>query len=1350
MRSKKFIAVALIFVIAVSVFAVALSACDDETPKSDAVITPADGITNYQWLYDGEAHKVPQATLNHSETQLVYSIGGETIDIDTYTVTDIGVYTITVSAAETENYKAAQDVIITVRIVDPASDMVSDIVSTVASADFSQAAYISFGGGLSYTRGTQTDSVSVSAQGKIDGANTEFWLQLTGGGDKQVTLRIKDGWFYFSKQGGEDVAVNVKSDISGLLAAPAAQADLADTSSAIIDTILGVLFNNGGASEGAYLQSDPNNENKYVGKTNAATVADRLQGMSIVLEPVLLPYLQFSDGSFMQVGDEDVDFDYILGLLRDSQAQIDFSVDTTDNKLDAQANASFVLKEQTHSVALTVTDLYTTNDPIDITGNAGLDTSAYDEVNLLNLEVNGSATVHESGTGEQDYTYDIRANVNVEPLIGLINGTSTLQEALADIGSLYIGVDSVRGSGADYAYARVVYDSAQGDNIYVFVKLDVLNVPLNMTFSLDALTDYLAPSGEGGEGGEGGATNNDTLLSAIELLLNAIAQQNNIAENGVTVSSELVSGLLALISADIANVNILGNSITDLLFNKGTGVSVKVDNISYGTLAGYNAYEEISGELKYFDAQGGSEQDVKIVESISLNEDVTITVPTGVDVLSYINEKYPRSFTASYTNGEKSDRIFDPWVASVVKVDYDANSFEQQTATLYVQTSGWTDTAFLTEILYDYGIPSGLMKVQVPLQLVSTENGTLSTDTLNMLVGDSLFTDGALEGVTATVAGIEGNVTIYDELVTVPKGMLDENGAITAVGEYTLTVAGMGDITIRAVDYAYNADAVVMPGDNAATAFAPVITLPDGTTQNAQVISVTGGSGSIMDDEGNITSVGGFNESITVVFGYEDYAQMRVTATATLPEGTEYTLSIYNSFGFPAVGNAFSGNWLTLVDLINGGTYVTLQWDDAAKTYVAGSYVTENTIPVTLQMFRGEEDVTSEYISATDGTVLKGASAVDNITFRVTVTDTDVYDELPYENYDIQFGWAQGAEQPTLTAGTDTFDSALSGKIQLTVNGTPYYLVSDGEGGIAISTSSSAVENELEATLQIQYGESYTDISVADFMTFASGGGNYSVRVTGIYGAADSDWLNITVTGDVASVEITLDVAPVAPGETLSGKISFVYDGITYYIFGVDPFGGALPGYEQVILSNDKDNPSAGTDGVFDGTFSVSEKTYFFTGLEEGSYTLTISDIKLTSGTEVVLTNGELSIAVKEPYYSVEWKTDSITAGTAVSYLADVKVGEKTYYLGIDANGALVLSESSDAIVETSDSLTLGGTLYYSFTLTDSEGGSVELSSVPTSGFTAGDYTITITMLSDFAASSETPMQNVTHTFSVA
>lgn len=181
MRSKKFIAVALIFVIAVSVFAVALSACDDETPKSDAVITPADGITNYQWLYDGEAHKVPQATLNHSETQLVYSIGGETIDIDTYTVTDIGVYTITVSAAETENYKAAQDVIITVRIVDPASDMVSDIVSTVASADFSQAAYISFGGGLSYTRGTQTDSVSVSAQGKIDGANTEFWLQLTGG-----------------------------------------------------------------------------------------------------------------------------------------------------------------------------------------------------------------------------------------------------------------------------------------------------------------------------------------------------------------------------------------------------------------------------------------------------------------------------------------------------------------------------------------------------------------------------------------------------------------------------------------------------------------------------------------------------------------------------------------------------------------------------------------------------------------------------------------------------------------------------------------------------------------------------------------------------------------------------------------------------------------------------------------------------------------------------------------------------------------------------------------------------------------------------------------------------------------
>lgn len=216
-----------------------LAGCDDPAEKKEAVIT----ANSYQeFAYDGTEHLV-QATLNHDETALTYD--------PAQGFTEIGEYKVTISAAETANYKAASKTV-TVAIVDDTpvetiGDRWDAFVSDMQTAYNLSKADVRFDvqatANLTATAG-EAQAYSLSAKGNLD---------LTNAVDNTSALRIVAqkgetvafGLYYqnstmYLRIADQILAIN-NSDIASLFPASSAPVTYADGESSQIQEILDLL-----------------------------------------------------------------------------------------------------------------------------------------------------------------------------------------------------------------------------------------------------------------------------------------------------------------------------------------------------------------------------------------------------------------------------------------------------------------------------------------------------------------------------------------------------------------------------------------------------------------------------------------------------------------------------------------------------------------------------------------------------------------------------------------------------------------------------------------------------------------------------------------------------------------------------------------------------------------------------------------------------------------------------------------------------------------------------------------------------------------------------------------------------
>ena len=158
-------ALLVLVVLSTSIFMV--SCKDPEPEKSDAYIIAQ---TEQTYIYDGQVHNVV-ASLNHDETQLKYD--------PAQGYADKGEYEITVSADETENYKATSKKI-TLKIVDaPAKSTFelwedfTDGMSKAFALEGKEKFKVNIQAAASVKNSGKTTSYAIDVMGNIDLSQTQ-------------------------------------------------------------------------------------------------------------------------------------------------------------------------------------------------------------------------------------------------------------------------------------------------------------------------------------------------------------------------------------------------------------------------------------------------------------------------------------------------------------------------------------------------------------------------------------------------------------------------------------------------------------------------------------------------------------------------------------------------------------------------------------------------------------------------------------------------------------------------------------------------------------------------------------------------------------------------------------------------------------------------------------------------------------------------------------------------------------------------------------------------------------------------------------------------------------------------
>ena len=235
MKKHLRIVIAAVLVLACVGALLAFAACDEE--KQQATI---EAENRQEFDGDGQVHNVV-AKLNHDETELVYS--------PQQGYSEIGEYTITITAAETENYYAPEPVTVKLIILDPSDVAREELTDKLASSTVfktSENIGVDLGVDLAYDPKGEAEGwgYKLAVKGSLDLAapdSTLFSISLTD------TLKKEEVFGIVYDGAGDDIYiaygdVKYKAENADLLEALVSEAPNADvTLGSYLSMIVGTL-----------------------------------------------------------------------------------------------------------------------------------------------------------------------------------------------------------------------------------------------------------------------------------------------------------------------------------------------------------------------------------------------------------------------------------------------------------------------------------------------------------------------------------------------------------------------------------------------------------------------------------------------------------------------------------------------------------------------------------------------------------------------------------------------------------------------------------------------------------------------------------------------------------------------------------------------------------------------------------------------------------------------------------------------------------------------------------------------------------------------------------------------------
>lgn len=389
------IAVAALLVLACVGALLGFAACKDE--KQASTITAE---SEQSFVYDGQVHNVV-ATLNHEEAQLQYD--------PQQGFTDIGTYTVTITAPETDNYYAPTPVTVTVHILDPAAiaadELADKILAGVSDFNVGDPLGVDLGVDLSYKPATGEGwGYKLGVKGTLDLENmdnTAFSIALTDTlADEQLfalTFVGEDGALYLNAGGGKyTIQLSELLDALGITA----PADTNVTMGTYLSMIIGVLGTNCTASADG---------NTYTMDFN---LKDTLGGALGGIVGSILPE-NIANAIYSIFGASD--WNGFVNALPDLSGKIE--VKFADNKLTAVSLKDVAYKqgETNATVQANITPFTISNTAVEVTAPADKDT--YEAVELLNFTLNGNIALTTDGVNYVDYNVLVQSDLSLSAIV---------------------------------------------------------------------------------------------------------------------------------------------------------------------------------------------------------------------------------------------------------------------------------------------------------------------------------------------------------------------------------------------------------------------------------------------------------------------------------------------------------------------------------------------------------------------------------------------------------------------------------------------------------------------------------------------------------------------------------------------------------------------------------------------------------------------------------------------------------------------------------------------------------------------------------------------------------------------
>ena len=447
------IAVAALLVLACVGALLGFAACKDE--KQASTITAE---LEQSFVYDGQVHNVV-ATLNHEEAQLQYD--------PQQGFTDIGTYTVTITAPETDNYYAPTPVTVTVNILDPAAiaadELADKILAGVSDFNVGDPLGVDLGVDLSYKPATGEGwGYKLGVKGTLDLENTDntiFTIDLTdtlASEQKFALTYAADEDIIYVKSGENKYAVQNADLLSALVTS--APADTNVTMGTYLSMIIGVLGTNCTASADG---------NTYTMDFNLKdTLGGALGGIigSILPENIANAIYSIFGAS---------DWNGFVNALPDLSGKIE--VKFADNKLTAVSLKDVAYKQgdTTATVQANVTPFTISNTAVEVTAPADKDT--YTERNLLNINAEAVLSLTTNGTSYVDYKVELMSDIDI---LSLLN-----DGANENTGKLYLRISHICNDDCG-SYCAAKYSESKGSIIEIGYDSSVNATSVNIIANL--------------------------------------------------------------------------------------------------------------------------------------------------------------------------------------------------------------------------------------------------------------------------------------------------------------------------------------------------------------------------------------------------------------------------------------------------------------------------------------------------------------------------------------------------------------------------------------------------------------------------------------------------------------------------------------------------------------------------------------------------------------------------------------------------------------------------------------------------------------------------------------------------